>query len=354
MEKNSNEKDNSIVKRIFSTQGILVVIALLMVYWVFFKDDGTKEVATYQTSKSVIGVSNSLNQEAVDRLGVDLTENLDPSLISSLVEQAMKETVNSGATEAEFVQILISNVSNKIRDISTIDLNEDGLADPILVVPQNISEGESHLQLSILIPDPAEVKTFPSGSDQEAWADIAENKSIEIMTTTAVKESDQNMTIQTAANPQMYQSHPPYYHHHSSLTSILMTSMMLNWMFMPRFYGPGMGFYGGGGYAPQRTTVINQNRGGATSQLSKGTASQSAAKNASGKAIASNNFKQVPPKSLNQIKSTQFRSRNTAATRTGVSNTRPSSQSSVRQSQPTRRSPASSSRRSGGFGRSRR
>ena len=42
----------------------------------------------YSQSSVPIGVSDSLNQEAVDRFGLDLSENLDPKLIPALMADA--------------------------------------------------------------------------------------------------------------------------------------------------------------------------------------------------------------------------------------------------------------------------
>lgn len=365
MEKRTRKTKNGIAHRIFSTNGILIAILLLMGYWIFW--GGNKQNTgsfTFQPRRSIVGIGNTLNADAIERLGVDLTENLDPKLIPSLVEQAMKETVQSGVREQEFVQTLVTRVSNKIRDISTIDLNNDGIADPILVVPQNISEGAEHLQLSIRVPDPAEVATLPEGGDQDAWLEIAETKSVEIMTAVAIKENDQNMVIQSAPNPQVYSAHPPYYHHSTSLTNVLLTSMMLSWMFSPALYGPGFGYgyYGG----PYRTTsAIQQNRAGNLSNLRTARGSSSAAINSKGQSIASNNFKKVPPKSLNQIKTTQFRARSGQSVsraggfgRSSSVRSAPSSRSNIRSSFSRRRSLGSFGRGGvrrgfGGFGRRR-
>ena len=385
MEKEIKEKDENkqgVAQRLFSTQGLLIAIFLLMGYWIFFGGDEkaeqpqssipakTETQADASSQNTIVGISDSLNQEAIDRLGVDLTEHLDPKLVPPLIEQAMKETAQAGVQAQEFVQAAMSNISNKIRDISSIDLNNDGFADPVLVVPQNVTDGAEHMVLSIRVPDPAAVSNLPAGSDQEAWVDIANNKSIEVMTASAIKQDDQSMTIQSAPNPQVYSgAHPPYYHHYSPLSTMLMTSLMMGWMMSPSFYGPGLGYghYG----APSRTTSsVSQNRAATASNLTSARGSNAAALNSKGQAVATNNFKQVPPKSLNQIKSTQFRSREGAsAARTGgfgrdsaagtsQSAVRPSQRSSnsqtIRPSQ--RKSFSSSFGRSGssrkGFGRS--
>ena len=73
-------------------------------------------------------------------------------------------------------------------------------------MPQTETGDSDFMVFSILIPDPSEVSVLPSGSDQEAWRDIAENKSIEIMTASVVRGSEDQLTMQSSPNPQMYQS----------------------------------------------------------------------------------------------------------------------------------------------------
>ncbi|MFZ9065141.1 MAG: hypothetical protein ACO22U_15995, partial [bacterium] len=169
---------------LLSWKGAVGVVVILGVGWLIFggSEPDRNEVVNYSNSDVPIGVSDTLNEEAVNRLGVDLTDNLDPQLVPVVVAEAMKEATEAGVSEADFIPSLVSKISNKIRDISTIDLNADGLADPILVMPASASSDQEFIQFSIKVPDPAEVSELPPGSDQEAWRDIAENKSIEIMT----------------------------------------------------------------------------------------------------------------------------------------------------------------------------
>ena len=351
------------MKNLFSTDFLLVVIIILGAYWLFFKDDESSRQNFYVSSNVPIGVSDSFNQQAIEKLGLDLTENLDPRLIPDLMTEAMRETVQAKPSEKDFLPTLVNRVSNKIRDISTIDLNEDGIADPILVVPNQESSGTDHLVFSILVPDPSEVTTLPPGSDQAGWRDIAENKSIEIMTASAVKSAEDQMTVQSAPNPQMYQSagtpYPPYYSTGPSLTSIFMTSMaasmMTNWLFMPS-YGMGYGYYNS---QPRGVSSVQQNRSAATSSYNRAQSSSSAAKTMGGNSVAANKFRSTSNKSMNQIKSSRYRSANRKGSATGFGRTQTSQRKApaVRRQAPSRsrslfRTPR---RRSfGGFGRRRR
>jgi len=350
------------MKNLFSTDFLLVVIIILGAYWLFFEDDQGQQ-NSYMSSNVPIGISDNFNQQAIEKLGLDLTENLDPRLIPDLMTEAMRVTVQSNPSEQDFLPTLVNRISNKIRDISTIDLNEDGIADPILVVPNQESSGTEYLVFSILVPDPAEITSLPPGSDQTAWRDIAENKSIEIMTTSAVKSAEDQMTVQSAPNPQMYQStgtpYPPYYSTGPSLSSIFLTSMaasmMTNWMFMPSY---GMGGYGNYYSQPRAVSSIQQNRSAAASSYGRANSSTSAAKTMGGTSVSANKFRSTSNKSMNQIKSSRYRSAKRKAAGTGFGRTQTSKRKApaVRRQAPRSRSLfRTPSRRSfGGFGRRRR
>jgi len=205
------------------------------------------------------------------------------------------------------------------------------------------------------VPDPAEVSELPPGSDQEAWRDIAENKSIEIMTASATKNAQDEISMQSAPNPQMYNSAPPYYHYSSpGLGTILLTSMMMSALFSPPFMGYG-GYYGG---PPRTVSTVQSQRSGVTSSMGSSNPSQSAVTNSKGQSVGQSNFKKVPPKSLNQVKTAQFRSKSNAATanRSGGFGSAKSSSSTSAVQKPRVSAPRKSTptRRSGGFGRRKR
>lgn len=130
---------------------------------------------------------------------------------------------------------MIKSVSNRIQEISTIDLNHDDLSDPILVVPENFSEAGEYFQLSIRVPDPAEVTQLPSSTDQEAWKKIATEQSIEVLTTSVVREGKDQMTVQSTPSSQFYPQSvgAPYYQHHFGLGEVLLTSMLVHSLFTP-------------------------------------------------------------------------------------------------------------------------
>ena len=325
------EKDNESsewLEKLFSTQVILTAILILGIYWVFFGEEKSQEssVSRYTSQDIPIGISEQLNPEAVKKLGFDLTENLDPKLIPAITSEALRETTQANVSEESFLPTLVSKISNKIRDVSTIDLNEDGIADPVLVVPQTETGDSDYLVFSILVPDPGEVSTFPSRSDNQAWRVIAEQKSIEIMTASVVRSSGNELKMQSTPNPEVYQSagtpYPPYYGAGYSMSSLFMTSMMMSMIFRPPFiWGGGLGY--GYGYGGQMAVSTVQNRRGVTtSSLRKADPSYSSAKTAGGRSVTSNKFRATSKKSLNNIKSTKFRSANRKAGATGVGKSR--------------------------------
>ena len=366
MANKENEPPNGLEK-LFSTQAVLIGILILGFYWVFFGEDKSQESARYNYSSQniPIGVSNQLNAEAIEKLGIDLTEHLDPKLIAAITSEALRETSQAKVSEKDFLPTLVNKISNKVRNISTIDLNQDGMADHVLIVPQTEKGDGDFLLFSILVPDPSQVGMLPSASDTVAWRDIAENKSIEIMTASVVRGSGDEMMMQSTPNPQMYQSagtpYAPYYGSGYSMTNLLMTSMMMSMLFRPPYiWGGGFGY--GYGYGGARTVSSIQNRRGAsTSNMRKATPSSSSAKTAGGKSVVSNKFRSTSKKSLNNIKSTKFRAANRRALGGGFgkSNSQRKPAVSKRRTVPRKKFSFGGSRRSrsrgfGGFGRRRR
>jgi len=184
------------------------------------------------------------------------------------------------------------------------------------------------------------------------------------MTASVVRDSGDQLTMQSAPNPQMYQSsgapYPPYYGTGYSMTSLFMTSMMMSMLFRPPFmWGGGFG-YGYG--SPMAVSSVKNRRAAATSSLKKAMPAKSAAKTAGGKSVSSNKFRSTSKKSLNNIKSTKFRSANRKASGGGfgssLSSRKKPAVTQRRRSTTRRKSFFGSSRRRGfsfgGFGRRRR
>ena len=357
------EKDDdniSGLERLLSTQVILLAIFALGIYWVFFGEDNNKESSRFNyTSENIpIGVSNQLNTEAIEKFGIDLTEKLDPKLLPTITSEALIEINQAQVSENEFLPTLVSLISNKVREISTIDLNEDGIADPILIVPQTEKGDPDYIVFSILVPDPSKVNFLPPGSDKEAWKDIAKNKSIEIMTSSVIRGSGEQVTMQSTPNPQMYQSsgtpYPPHYSSGYSMGSLFMTSMMMSMLFRPPYiWGGGFGYgYGYGG--PMAVSSIQNRRGSNFSNMRKASPAMTTAKTASGKNISSNKFRSTSKKSLNNIKSTKFRAANRKLSSGGFGKSLTSQRkpyaTQKRRNIPRRKFSFGGGRRRGGFG----
>jgi len=357
------KKDNDLsdgLEKLFSTKVILLGIFILGLYWIFFGEDKNKESArfNYSSQNMPIGVSSQLNEIAIQKLGIDLTDHLDPKLIPTITSEALRETSQAKVSDTEFLPTLVSKISNKIRDISTIDLNEDGIADHIIIMPQTEKSDTDFLVFSILVPDPSKVSLLPSGSDSEGWKDIAENKSIEIMTSSVVRSSGENLTMQSTPNPEMYQSasnpYAPYYSSGYSMTSLFMTSMMMSMLFRPPYiWGGGFGYgYGYGG--PMAISSIQNRRESSISKMRKASPSLTATKTASGKSVSSNKFRSTSKKSLNNIKSTKFRANNRKISGgsfgKSLNSQRKPAVSNRRRTLPRKKFSFGGSRRRGGFG----
>ena len=358
--KERNERNPSGLEKLFSTQIILLAIFVLGIYWVFFGEDNNKEPARFKYSSQniPIGVSDQINTKAIEKFGIDLTKDLDPKLIPTITSEALKETSQARVSEKEFLPTLVSIISNKVRDISTIDLNEDGITDHILIVPQTENANSEYLVFSILVPDPSKVSLLPSSTDKKGWEDIAKNKSIEIMTSSVIKGSEEKITMQSTPNPQMYNStgapYPPYYSSGYSMSSLFMTSMMMSMLFSPPYlWGGGFGYgYGYGG--PMAVSSIQNRRGANISRMKKASPTMTSAKTVSGNNVYSNKFRSTSKKSLNNLKATKFRAANKKMSGGGfgknISSQRTKSFSQRRKSIPRRKFSFGGSRRRGGFG----
>ena len=354
-----NDRTPSGLEKLFSTQIILLGIFVLGLYWVFFGEDNNTESARFNyTSQNIpIGVSDQINIEAIEKFGIDLTKDLDPKLIPSITSEALKETSQANISEKEFLPTLVSIISNKIRDISTIDLNEDGITDHILIVPQTENANGEYLVFSILVPDPSKVSLLPSATDKEGWEDIAKNKSIEIMTSSVIKSTEEQITMQSTPNPQMYNSsgtsYSPYYSSGYSMGSLFMTSMMMSMLFSPPyFWGGGFGYgYGYGG--PMAVSSIQNRRGPNISRMKKASPTMSSAKTFRGKNVSSNKFRSTSKKSLTNLKTTKFRAANKKISGGGFGKNIKSQRKksfSQRRTIPRRKFSFGGSRRRGGFG----
>lgn len=194
-----------------------------------------------------VGVSNR-TQANVGGEVLDLTADLDPAQVPEMVKQAYLKGAELKKTDKELLTFVIQELSNTLASVSTIDLNEDNTPDPILVVPEGNDE---QMTFSIRVPDPGKVSTYPD--EPQAWQDIAEKKSIEVLSVTVFPRVEggklSRFDVEARPSRQLYErSH--HNHYHGSFSSGFFTGMLVNRLFFSPWYGGwyGPGFYGRIGY----------------------------------------------------------------------------------------------------------
>lgn len=231
----------------------------------------------YTSTNVGVGVSGML-----DELGeLDLSKDLDASLLPDMVSQCYKEGLQKKKEKAELQQYVVKALSQKIREISTVDLNGDGTADPILVIPEGDSE---HITFSIRVPDPKEVAEYPSLSDAAAWQDIAEKKAVELVAVTAVpqveREKVKGMQLEARPSSAFYSSSQYY---RNSFTSDLLTYMLVRDLFFrPYWFGPSYYGWYGGAYRPYGVGSVHNARSTTIRKYSSGNSSFSRMRTSSG------------------------------------------------------------------------
>ena len=322
---------------------LFLALAVIVLGYVFLK--GGDESGGNSLNYDQLAVSQGLTQEAVD---LNLEKDLDVSLLPDIGKQVIREAAEKGYKEQEFLGYTIREVGNRVREISTIDLNGDDVVDPILVKPEP-QEGEKFALLSIRVPA-HDAYPLPAAQDAEAWKKV---ETLEVATMTVALD-EKALTVQAQGNQHMYPNAAGQNYvardTTSSFLSMYFTMRMLDWMFFPSmygFWGPGYGYgnyhpMGVGQVAGQRNSTVSS-RGYSKTQ---GTAT-SAVRSRAGAAPTSQYsraYSSAPPKSLNQLKSSAgFQRRQSAAVRSGGFG----SSAGRQQGLSTRRAPSGF----GGFGR---
>lgn len=334
-----------------------LIIAVVAIGWVFLRG-GEERYATVprrQLDYDTVAVSQGLTQQA---RALDLEKELDVSLLPGIGRQAIRNAAQAGLKEQPFLQAVLREVSDRVAEISTIDLNGDGTADPVLVKPEPAGD-EQYVVLSLRVPAQT-AYPLPPASDTAAWKKV---ETFEVATMT-VALTDKELTVEAQGNRHVYpQSHGQHYYAHDRQPSFLQTYLairMTQWMFFPRyygFYGMGMGY---GYYRPMGVPMRVSRRAGAISSRGYRSASSASSPVVRGRSGAaptsaySRNFRNSPPRSLNQLRSSRSFARRQGAGAVGRGGfgrggvTRGSGGSA-----PTRRyaSQRSRSRGFGGFGR---
>lgn len=271
--------------------------------------------APRQLNYDTVAVSDGMTAQAAE---LDLAEHLDVALLPDIGKGAFRAAAEQGLKEQAFLEAVLRDVSNRVREMSTIDLNEDGVVDPVLVRPEP-SQEEAYVLLSLRVPAP-EAYPLPSASDTAAWKNV---ETFEVATMSVSMEPEK-LTVQASGNPQMYPNSAANYTGYDTGSSFLQTYMairMMEWMFFPRmygFWGPG---YGYGGYRPMSVPMAANQRSTALGSRGYGrapSASTSAIRTRGGGAPRSayaRAYSATPPRSLQKLKTSRRMRTRTATNR---------------------------------------
>ncbi|MCH9046407.1 MAG: hypothetical protein IIA40_09905 [SAR324 cluster bacterium] len=330
-----------------------LIIAVVLVGYVLLS--GREQRYTQPARRldySTRAVSRGLTAEA---LALDLENDLDVSLLPEIGKQAIRQAAQQGLKEQAFLEAVLRDVSDRVREISTIDINQDGQVDPILVKPEPAGK-EQYVLLSLQVPA-VESYPLPSASDAAAWKKV---ETFEVATM-SVSFNEKELAVEASGNQHVYpNTHSQRYYAHDRNPSFLQTYMtirMMEWMFFPRyygFYGPG---YGYGFYRPMGVPMVMSRRTGAIRSRGYQRAASSTRPVVRGRSGAAprsayqSKYSGQPPRSLSQLRSSRsFARRQTGGTvRSGGFGRG----TGARQAAPTRRysSQRTRSRGFGGFGR---
>ena len=296
-----------------------LVIAVVVIGYVLLR--GTEQQFTgrrvsYDYDR--LAVSQGLTPQAQ---ALDLADQLDVALLPELGKQVIRDAAQQGLREQAFLEYVIREISNRVREISTIDLNADGTVDPVLVKPEP-QEGEQFVLLSLRVPAP-EAYPLPAARDEAAWKKV---ETLEVATMTVALDAEQ-LTVQASGNQHLYPgSAGQHYVAHDRTPSFLqmyLTMRMVDWMFFPRtygFYGPGFGY---GGYRAVPVATTRSARAGTVSSRGyspAGAAGRSAVRTSSGGTPTSayaRAYPKQPPRSLSQLRSSARFRQPTRAARAG-------------------------------------
>ena len=251
-----------------------------------------------------LAVSQGLSADAA---ALNLQDDLDVSLLPALGRDIIRDAAQQGLREQAFLSYVVQETSNRVREISTIDLNGDDVVDPVLVKPEPAPD-EQFVLLSIQVPAPG-AYPLPAAGDAAAWGKV---ETLEVATM-SVALSQEALTVQASPNQHLYpaQAGQLYAARDTapSFMQMYFTMRMLDWMFMPRmygFWGPG---YGYGMYRPTTVPQAASSRAGTIGRRGYGRASAgstSAIRTAGGAAPTSSYgrlYSRTPPKALRDLRS---------------------------------------------------
>jgi hypothetical protein len=259
-----------------------------------------------------VGVS-----QAQVRAKIDLTDKLDPEILPDVLQQvfasiSVKEKPESEAFQQEVVQRFSRLVLEDPNINYRVDLNEDGVVDPLMVVPESV-EGRAAVY-SLRVPDPEHFPQDPTGNVD--WNQVSKKQSIELVeVAVTVDPNAKQVSIASTPNQHLYENTPSNTHYTQNYNQ----SSGINWiqtyfqyqLFSSILFGPygwGFGpFYGGfygGYYRPYPTASRNyQSR---NSRYAKANRSNQALKTTNGQTVRGSRSAtrgSTPSKSIQSMKS---------------------------------------------------
>jgi hypothetical protein len=233
----------------------ITVIGIVFIILMARGCGGPERIDSYNSD----GVGFGVSSQSSARLGevvLDLTQELDPAQVPEIIKSSYLEGAKNKLEGKELISFVIQDASQKISSISSIDLNEDDIPDPIFIAPEG---DEERMTFSVRVPDPGLLKTvsdYPNSPD--GWQDVAEKKAIEVLHVTVfprILDGElKRFDVEAKPNAQVYENHSNH-SYASSFMSTYFTMRMIDMMFFNPFggwYGPGfygnMGYYGNGYY----------------------------------------------------------------------------------------------------------
>jgi hypothetical protein len=297
-----------------------LIIAVVVIAYVVMRGGEEKFVSSRpQLDYDRVGVSQGMTAEAA---ALDLQKDLDVALLPDIGKQVIREAAQQGLQKQAFLEHVVQEVGNRVREISTIDINSDGTVDPVLVKPEPV-KGEQHVLLSLRVPAP-KAYPLPKASDTSAWKKV---ETLEVATMTVALNKEQ-LTVQAQGNQHVYPNSAGNHYvardRTPSFLQMYFTMRMMEWMFFPRYYGFWGAGYGYGFYRPMAVPAAVNRRAGAvssrgySSSRAQGTSAVRTRAGAAPRSQYSRAYSRQAPKSLSQVRSTRrFQQRGAGGVRSG-------------------------------------
>ncbi len=264
-------------------------VGLLLVSFAF-KQFGKKQSYAVGVAKSEVSAK------------IDLSDKLNPQILPDVLREVLASIQVDGTPDKkEFQQKVVQKFSQKIMqdpDINyRVDLNEDGVIDPLMVVPESV-DGEAAVY-SLRVPDPVSYPQDP-GSNAD-WDAIANKQSLELVEVSVTFDPNaKEVLIASSPNQNVYENSNSHYQqsYNSSGHSWIETYFQYRLFSMILFgpygwgYGPFFGGFYNSWYSPYPASMRSANM--ANSRYSKAAATNRGPKTPSGKNISSSQPKSNP------------------------------------------------------------